>query len=329
MKNKKQKTVSKVKKVFKIIGLVILGLIIAGLIFEQIAEFIDKKTLKAPGQMIQVGDHKMHIYCTGENKNGSPTVILEAGGGNIWATWSSVQPEISKYTKVCSYDRSGYGFSEGSKDNRTNIEVVQELEQLLTNANIKGPYVLAGHSIGGYYIRVFASRHMNEVKGLVFIDSSHENQGELMDQKISTTDKIMGKVMEGVIYFAIKTGVARLVITADPGYIGMPKENLSYNRGFLLLSGGSSRTNKVDDMEGAFGSTDQVKAVRNLGNIPIRVLTADSSIAGSGDMDWLGWQKDIASLSTNGKQMTVANTSHFIQVDQPQTVIDQILELIK
>jgi len=329
MKNKKQKTVSKVKKVFKIIGLVILGLIIAGLIFEQIAESIDKKTLKAPGQMVQVGDHKMHIYCTGENINGSPTVVLEEGGGSNFATWSNIQPELSKSTKVCSYDRSGWGFSEDSKNDRTVIEVVQELEQLLVNANVKGPYVLAGHSIGGYYIRVFASRHMDEVKGLVFIDSSHENQSELIDQKVPFGDLIMGKIMEGVLYTAVKTGLARLIITIDPGYVGMPKENINYNRG-LMLSRLYSKTNtKTDDMVAAFRSADKVKAARNFKDIPIRVLTADSSVADSGEWDWLAWQKDLAMLSTNGTQTTVSNTSHFIATDQPQIVIDQILELIK
>jgi len=328
MKTTPKNFISKVKQIFKIIGFVLVGLIIFGLIFEQVAELIDKKTLKAPGQLIQVVDHKMHIYCTGESKNGSPTVILEAGGGNIWATWSRIQPKISQFTKVCSYDRSGYGFSEGSKDSRTNLEVVQELELLLRNANVPGPYVLAGHSIGGYYIRLFASRHMDEVKGLVFIDSSHEKQGELLNQPMSLTDKVMNKVMEEVMYSAIRVGVARAVMTFDPALLGMPTENLNYNKG-LLLSQTFEQTNKVEDMNAALQSASQVGAVRDLSNIPIRVLTAQSSIDGAGDMDWLGWQKDIANLSTNSKQITVANTSHYIHVDQPQIVIDQILELIR
>ena len=149
----------KVKKILRIAGLVFLSCIVAGFLYESVAEFIDSKTMKVPGQLIQVGNHKMHIYCTGENKSGSPTVILEAGGSNNWATWSNIQPEISNYTRVCSYDRSGYGFGEGSNDNRTNVEVVQELETLLINADIQPPYILAGHSIGGYYIRVFAGRN--------------------------------------------------------------------------------------------------------------------------------------------------------------------------
>jgi len=170
---------------------------------------------------------------------------------------------------------------------------------------------------------------MDEVKGLVFIDSSHENQSELIDQKVPFGDLIMGKIMEGVLYTAVKTGLARLIITIDPGYVGMPKENINYNRG-LMLSRLYSKTNtKTDDMVAAFRSADKVKAARNFKDIPIRVLTADSSVADSGEWDWLAWQKDLAMLSTNGTQTTVSNTSHFIATDQPQIVIDQILELIK
>jgi pimeloyl-ACP methyl ester carboxylesterase len=328
MKNKKAlvKKPNKFLKVLKWIGLSIVALILIGFIYEQISEFIDAKTLKAPGQMIQVGDHKMHIYCTGENKNGSPTVILEAGGGASFAEWGNIQPELSVYTKICSYDRSGYGFSENTTDGRTNIDVSKELELLLKNANIPGPYILVGHSIGGYYTRVFASSHMGEVKGLVFLDCSHEGQATAADfNNVSFFDKFMEQITNN----AIRLGIARLILTVDPSFAPMPKENLRYNI-YSLIKNTLHYQNKVDDIEGAMLSDSQVAAARNFGNIPIRVLTADSSVANPNlGEKWLNWQKDLATLSTNGTQVTVANTSHFIPVDQPQAVINAIKELLQ
>ena len=170
---------NKFLRVLKWTGLILVTLVLIGFIYEQISEYIDKKTLKAPGQLIQVGDHKMHIYCTGENKNGNPTVVLEAGGGDNYTAWHRVQPEISKSTKVCSYDRSGIGFSEGTQDQRTNDDVVLELETLLNNANIRGPYIMVGHSMGGFYTRLFTKRNISQVKGLIQIDPSIEEMAKL------------------------------------------------------------------------------------------------------------------------------------------------------
>ena len=313
----------RIKRIFKIIALIVIGLAVSGFIFEQIAEQIDRSTLHAPGQLVTVGDHLMHIYCTGENKNNSPTVILEAGGGSFWTEWSKVQPEISKLTKVCSYDRSGSGFSGVAHDKRSNIEVVQELEKLLENSNIKGPYILAGHSIGGFYIRVFASRHLSDIKGLVFIDSSHEDQEKVA--KLTFFDKAYDTVLWNVYRAAFNLGVARILITVSPEAYGIAKEDLPYSRALILSQSFDQAT---DAIESAINSSEQVKAARNFGNIPIRVLTADESLASIYGPIILGFQKDIAGLSTDGEQKTVPHTSHMIPVDQPQAVIDTISTLL-
>jgi len=331
MRNKKtlNKKPNKFLKVLKWIGLSLLGLLIIGFIYEQISEFIDSKTLKAPGQMVQVGDHKMHIYCTGENKNGNPTVILEAGGGNIFATWSLIQPELSKQTKVCSYDRSGYGFSEGTQDDRTNEDIAKELKILLDNANIQGPYILVGHSIGGYYTRIFANNNFEDTAALVFIDSSHEEQAEKYGydpNSMSIIDKAMQQLINGTIRF----GVARAVITVNPKLLGMPKDSIKYNRG-LLLSQAFIYKNKIkDDMITSMESANQVANARNFGNIPIRVLTGDhEKIDPETWPEWLTWQKDLATLSSNGSQSVVSGSGHYIHVDKPEVVIQAIKEFLK
>ncbi len=107
----------------------------------------------APGKIYRVNGHDMHLYCTGE---GSPTIVLEAGGGNGFLKWAKVQTGLSKTTQVCSYDRAGFGWSTPGPDPRDADTIASELHALLQQAGVRGPLVLMGHSMGGIYIRAYA-----------------------------------------------------------------------------------------------------------------------------------------------------------------------------
>ena len=131
------------------------------------AEAADAKAYPPPGQMVDVGGYRLHINCTG---SGSPTVVIESGWGDSSASWGWVQPEVAKTTRICTYDRAGMGWSEASPEPRTAREFAKELHTLLAKANEPGPYVLVGHSMGGYTVRVYAHDYPEEVAGLVLID---------------------------------------------------------------------------------------------------------------------------------------------------------------
>ena len=118
--------------------------------------------------MVDVGGYRLHINCTGE---GSPTVVIESGWGDMSATWGWVQPEVAKTTRVCTYDRAGMGWSESSPQPRTAREYAKELHTLLKKANEPGPYVLVGHSMGGFTVIVYAHDYPAEVSGLVLVDA--------------------------------------------------------------------------------------------------------------------------------------------------------------
>ena len=161
-------------KAFRIISIVVLVLVLLVLgtaIAGTIAKSNLAKEYSAPGQLVDVGGYKMHINCVGQ---GSPTVILEAGTGDFSLIWAYVQPEVAKYTRVCSYDRAGFGWSEASPHPRTGNMMVEELHTLLVKANIQGPYVLVGHSLGGLLARVYTHNYPDEVAGLVLVDSAYE-----------------------------------------------------------------------------------------------------------------------------------------------------------
>jgi pimeloyl-ACP methyl ester carboxylesterase len=120
------------------------------------------------GNRVDIGDRALFLTCTG---TGSPTVVLEAGSGNAADTWGSVQPEVARLTRVCSYDRAGLGQSDPAPGGvRTVQDSVDDLHALLTAADISGPIVLAGHSLGGLIVRLYASQYPEDVAGIVLVD---------------------------------------------------------------------------------------------------------------------------------------------------------------
>lgn len=216
---------------------------------------------------IAVEKDYIYVNCHGK---GEHTVIFESGLGGTILNWINVQPEISKITRTFSYDRI--------EDGRTTLDQVHELHALLAAAKVKGPYIIVAHSLGGLNARLFAGTYPNEVAGIIFVDSSHENQ------------------------------------CSNPKFRnGMPAEEM----------------NILDT------DANQVKEIRKkdaLRNIPIIVLTADHS--GESDFselkaDWISYQNDIASLSNKSKHIFVKNSSHIIQNDHPDVVIDAVKEMIK
>ena len=153
-------------------GLLILSLL--GAVYELAAEAADARTYPPPGQLVDVGGYRLHIYCMG---TGSPTVVIEAGLGDWSTMWGSVQAEAAKTTQVCAYDRAGSGWSDSGPLPRDAGQFAKELHTLLQKADLPGPFVLVGHSLGGLPVRVFAGEYPAEVAGVVLIDSMFPGQG--------------------------------------------------------------------------------------------------------------------------------------------------------
>ena len=129
----------------------------------------------APGQLVDIGGYKLHLNCMGE---GSPTVIMDAGNNDFSVTWATVQPEIGQFTKVCSYDRAGFGWSEPSPLPRTSSVMVGELHTLLAAAELESPFVLVGHSFGGVNMRLYAHQYPSETQPLGKPGDEHDQDGD-------------------------------------------------------------------------------------------------------------------------------------------------------
>jgi pimeloyl-ACP methyl ester carboxylesterase len=144
-----------------------LVLAVAGALYQLIATELDERRYPPPGELVDVGGYRLHVHCIGQ---GSPTVILDHLGEGTSSQWAWVQSELSNVTRVCAYDRAGFGWSDPGPAPRDALGSSRELQILLRNASIDGPYVLVGHSYGVNVARLYASEHPDEVSGMVLVD---------------------------------------------------------------------------------------------------------------------------------------------------------------
>lgn len=131
---------------------------------------LNAQTFPPPGKLVDIGGRKLHLYCSGE---GSPAVVLVAGGGAYSIDWALVQPGVAETTRVCSYDRAGLGWSDSGPEDETVEQTVSDLHAALGKAGEKSPYVLVGASVGGIFIQAYQRAYPAEVAGLIFSNSSH------------------------------------------------------------------------------------------------------------------------------------------------------------
>lgn len=301
-----------------------------------------------PGQMVDVGGYKMHVYCQG---SGSPTVVLVSGAGDFSLTWSLVQPEVAQITQVCAYDFARFGWSERGPNAPTADNIVTELHTLLTNAGVEGPYVLVGHSIGGPYVRAYASHYPEEVVGMVLVDdsgddqaariaaarASHENEdgGFNLNEKITPLlQELALRLLEGLDTL----GILAMSQTFPGSLPPMPEEVLKVYKGVMLSNDSffAAYREQGTYLEDSMAEVHSMN-ITSLGDIPLVVLSAQKWVLPPGFVlsaeemaeIWVEMHAELAALSSRGEVVPAEESSHFIQCDQPGLVIEAIRGVIK
>ena len=246
------------------------------------------------GERVDIGGRSLFIDCAG---TGSPTVILEHGLGMHGFDWKPVQDAIDDTTRVCYTSRAGMGFSDPAPGEgmRTMQNAVDDLTAALAAAEVRGPYVLVGHSAGGFSIRLFADQHPDDVAGMVLVDTTHEDLTTRLRAAISSEAwaEIAGFYGgEGAENMDLEASSAEVAAIGDLGDIPL-----------VVLEAG--RPENDDPPPGVSQSTiDEVQAA---------FLTIEP-----------GLQTDLAQLSTNSTQVLVEDAGHFIHMERPDIVIDAI-----
>jgi pimeloyl-ACP methyl ester carboxylesterase len=299
--------------------LVLALLPVAGFLIQKTLAWWDLRQYPAPGQFADVGGHRLHFEDVGE---GQPTVILESGLATGCLAWHLVQPEIAKFTRVVSYDRAGLGWSDSGESPPTSRHVASELHALLNKADIPGPYVLVGHSLGAHHVRVYTDQYPSEVAGLVLVDPQDENfwQGVSEATKLEQRTEIL---RSGLRHWAsASVGIARF--SEPPGWQDKGRE--------LLRSKALARQPKAIYAlwaENAYFSVcaDEAHATGSVGSRPMMVLTAEH-LPPAHREELIHEHNRLAALSIQGSRVMVPDCGHYIQIEKPDAVVKAIHQVV-
>src|SRR5215218_9304016 len=279
--------------------------------------------------MVSVSGHDMQIYCTGK-AGGGPTVVMDAGLGGGLLDWQTVQPKVATFARVCSYDRSGIGWSESGPNPRTSQRIVKELHSLLADAGEEGPYVLVGHSFGGVNLQLYASEYPEQVAGMVLADSALDTRA---------LNKDLRKAVAGIqpspltIKATAPLGIPRLL--ASQG--GSLPKRLAQERGAIY--NGTRHLYAVADesarvQESVAEATD---AAPSLGEKPLVALSAGArqypgftkKQAKRADEQANEFEAGLKNLSENSELVVAKNSEHYIQFGRPVLVVDSIRRVVE
>jgi len=296
-----------------------------------------------PGTLVPADGTRLNLYCMG---SGSPAVVFDSGWEDWAPVWTIVQPEVAKWTRACSYDRAGAGFSDPGPLPRTSVRIADELRSALHNGGIEGPYILVGHAFGGDNVRTFAARHPGEVAGLVLVEadvtsSPEERRGQA--RLIASLRECRDAIAAGKPLPALSGRPARTC--AQQFFRGLPEAMWSPELNAKLLELAQTKVAMYDAYISEMEQMPQdetylEKHSRPLGSLPIRVLSTGNHGIHALDQahplnaEQQKYEQEVAreqagwlALSSNAKQLFTDKSSEYIPFDQPNFVVDAIHEV--
>ncbi|BAY24655.1 hypothetical protein NIES2100_44500 [Calothrix sp. NIES-2100] len=311
-------------------------ILLATTCYQAIACLIEDRH-SPPGQLIDVGGYNLHLYTAGEF---GPTVVLEHSLGGIEGYL--LLPEIAKLTRVCIYDRAGYGWSDHSPYPRTSQQIVTELDNLLTKAGIEPPLILVGNSFGSYNVRLYAQQFPEKVMGIILTDGLHETAMLKMPMHLQCLKLffLSGFVMS---FLGATLGIVRLLkaigtFEAIKRELGkFPQETLKpVKRSFCRPKHWITMSREILNLD---TSSRQVESANYFGALPIVSIKANTFFHPSPWTLFLPsraanllreqMHDELLNLSKNCVQLQADRSSHFVWIDQPEVIVTAILHILK
>jgi pimeloyl-ACP methyl ester carboxylesterase len=307
--------------------------------------------LPPPGRLVDLGGWRLHLNCAGEARTSRPTVILEAGAGDFSVDWSLVQPGVARFARVCSYDRAGSGWSDLGPRPRTMHQIVFELHKLLEKAGERPPYLLVGHSYGGWLVRLYQSLYPADVAGVVLVEAAGDDpwrktpeKGLVRSSDLATgqpipaakaTDPLRDSEIPPRFVTMIKDQVPELSRHAnDPPRNKLPAAAQRMRTWtYAQVKMHISNDNPFEAEELALLRAERTRTEHPLGDMPLIVLSRgvaeDSSPAGeTGEAEHKGDQAALVALSRTGRQVVARRSGHHIPLDEPELVVAAIRDVV-
>jgi pimeloyl-ACP methyl ester carboxylesterase len=292
---------------------------------------------KDASQQVRLPDgREMTLHCEG---SGKPTVVLDSGLGDGAASWRKVQGEIAKATKVCAYDRAGLGGSTMGPLPRDTASIAADLKAMLKAAKLPGPYVLVGHSMGSYDMRMYASQNLKAVAGMVLVDPSADGQ---MVRMLAVAPRLeeMQKASYATLSHCAELAKAGTLTPQTAGCSQPPPPDVPPDlRDWVRARSGPNNFITVASELDSFNTLDTpqlLKVRRPFGSIPLIVLTGKPTIPGATAEEgeavhkiWMTMHDEMAALSTKGVNRPVDGAGHYIQYEKPAAVIAAVQEVVE
>jgi pimeloyl-ACP methyl ester carboxylesterase len=311
-----------IKRSFVLGTLVLVAVVCFGAAYQAIASRFDWNAFPPPGRRIDVGGYRLHLYCQGR---GNPTIVVSPGVG-VWSLqWSKIQGVLAQDTRICTYDRGGYGWSDPGVSTPTAHQAADELHVLLERAGEHGPYVLVGESYGGYVTRLFVEKYHPDVAAVVLVESAHERQWDEFPRAKALALQAQQQLTVG--RWLSRIGFFRF-LPMDSGDDLSPAV-----RRALIATQARTQTFVAfrNEVGGAFVSAQQAGGTHSLGDLPLVVVSASHSFNKFFPADdpqteamnekWMRLQDELVRLSTNSVQMVNETATHAIAREQPGFVI--------
>jgi len=320
------------KRIFKIAILLVAALISIGFLYESYMRSKIRADFPPPGEFADLGSHRLHyVKINLEVEPGSPTVVFESGldqGGHL--PWRLVQQAVSEFAPTISYDRAGILYSERGPNPKTASDVANELHELLEATRLNPPYILVGHSLAGVLLPTFVNRYPDEVAGVVLVDVSHPDQRREIPQLPVTR-----LPPAPIIQFLFRVGIGRQLLQVQYASTE-PNDPMNLATNGILASNWRGMLEETLAVEDFF---DAARSVDSFGEIPLTVISGtESTRFDSPPPDisserltsaFMSLQEDLLNLSSRSKWVFAENSYHYVQLDEPDLVVNAIREIME
>ena len=323
------------KKILAIAAITVASLVVVLLIAGTAYNALSLRKLRSaahpPGEIYQVDGYDVHLVCSGE---GSPTVMLDTGLGDDFTTWLKVQPALSTVTRVCSFDRSGFGASAMTPRPHDADTLAAQLHDLVRVADIDKPFVLAGHSISGLYLRAYAGHYRNDLAALVFIDGATPRQDDRVPkslvaiQETQRAEMPWQKLLMTIGWYRLQ-GICSSVPAGFEAYAAVIQADNCDPTQFDALEA---------ELDAVRQSGDETHRVGPFPDLPVLILSRDPAsmppnwppeVAKANSVVWNQMQEESKALSPISRRVIAKGSDHYIHVDRPELVIREVTALVE